>query len=264
MAKNSFILYHNYREQLEDLTDEQVGKLFRAIFDYEIDDTLPEFTDKELKIAFKFIKVHLDNDREKYAEMCEKQKRNIQKRWNKNNTNDTNVYGGIPKIPEYTKHTDNDNVNDNDSDNDNVNVNDINIKEKIYKKEKYSIADIKKVCGQVSPVLLVRHNEDNNADYRLGVIHKELMQYMSLEEIEKLLLHANQTYIVQPKYSNLDLVWVLNNSKKVLQAEPITDIQREEKEEPEYTVDGDYLIFKNGQRVHKGTYEGWKAASKGN
>lgn len=39
--------------------------------------------------------------------------------------------------------------------------------------------------------------------------------------------------------------------------------RQEEKDEPEYTVDGDYYIFKNGQRVHKGTYEGWVRASKG-
>ena len=51
MAKNSFVLYHNYRETLEDLTDEQVGKLFRALFDYEIDKAEPNFTG-ELKIAF--------------------------------------------------------------------------------------------------------------------------------------------------------------------------------------------------------------------
>ena len=37
MAKNSFVIYHHYRETLEDLTDEQVGILMRAIFDYEID-----------------------------------------------------------------------------------------------------------------------------------------------------------------------------------------------------------------------------------
>lgn len=257
MAKNSFVLYYNYEEQLEDLTDEQVGKLLRALFQYEIHDTLPEFADKELKVAFKFIKVHLDNDREKYKDTCEKRKQNIQKRWDTKNTNDTNVYDSILKIQKYTKHTDNDNVNDNDNDNDSVNVNDITKKEKIYKKERYSIVDIKKVCGQVSPVLLARHNEDNNADYKLGVIHKELVQYMSLEEIESLLLHANQTYIVQPKYSNLDLVWVLNNSKKVYQAEPITDIQREEKEDAEYRVDGEYLVFKNGSKVLRANYEAW-------
>ena len=97
MAKNSFILYHNYREQLEDLTDEQVGKLFSAIFDYEIDDTVPEFTDKELKIVFKFIKPILDSDKEKYEKTCKKNKENIKKRWNKKNINNTNVYGGIQK-----------------------------------------------------------------------------------------------------------------------------------------------------------------------
>ena len=83
MAKNSFVIHHDLREKIEDLNNEQIGELFKAILDYEIDGTLPLFTDKELKIAFKFIKVGLDIDREKYQETCEKRKQNIQKRWDK-------------------------------------------------------------------------------------------------------------------------------------------------------------------------------------
>ena len=110
MAKNSFVIYHNYRDTLEDLTDEQVGKLFRAIFDYEIDEKEPNFNG-ELKIAFRFIKKDLDLNNDKYESICERNRKNGQK-------------GGAPKgnqnarkQPKQPKQPDNDNEYDNDYDN---------------------------------------------------------------------------------------------------------------------------------------------------
>lgn len=109
MAKNSFVLYHNYRETLEDLTDEQVGTLFRAIFDYEIERKEPNF-DGELKIAFKFIKKDLDVNLEKYENICKRNRQNGQN-------------GGAPvgnqnarKQPKQPKQADNDNEYDNEDD----------------------------------------------------------------------------------------------------------------------------------------------------
>ena len=111
MTKNSFVIYHNYRDTLEDLTDEQVGKLFRAIFDYEIDKKEPNFNG-ELKIAFRFIKKDLDLNNDKYESICERNRKNGQK-------------GGAPKgnqnarkQPKQPKQPDNDNEYDNDYDND--------------------------------------------------------------------------------------------------------------------------------------------------
>ena len=113
MAKNSFVIYHNYRETLEDLTDEQVGKLFRAIFDYEIDKKEPNFNG-ELKIAFRFIKKDLDLNNDKYESICERNRKNGQN-------------GGAPKgnqnarkQPKQPKQPDNDNDNDNDNEYDNI------------------------------------------------------------------------------------------------------------------------------------------------
>ena len=74
MAKNSFIVYYDWREKFEDLSDKQWGMLIKAILDYEIDSTMPEFTDSGLKIAFKIAKVSLDENRGKYQEICEKRK----------------------------------------------------------------------------------------------------------------------------------------------------------------------------------------------
>lgn len=111
MAKNSFVLYHNYREILTDLTDEQLGKLFRALFDYEIDRTEPKFSG-ELKIAFGFIKKDLDINLVKYDNICKRNRENGQN-------------GGAPignqnarKQPKQPKQPDNDNDNEYDNEND--------------------------------------------------------------------------------------------------------------------------------------------------
>lgn len=111
MAKNSFVIYYNYRETLEDLTDEQVGQLFRAIFDYEIDRTEPKFSGV-LNVAFKFIKKDLDINLTKYENICNRNRKNGQN-------------GGAPvgnqnarKQPKQPKQPDNDNVYDNDNEDD--------------------------------------------------------------------------------------------------------------------------------------------------
>ena len=70
MMKNSFLFYYEYREILEDLSNEEIGILLRAILDYEIDSIEPNFTGL-LKMAFKVIKGNLDRDREKYDKRCE-------------------------------------------------------------------------------------------------------------------------------------------------------------------------------------------------
>lgn len=251
MAKNSFVLYYNYEEQLEDLTDEQVGKLLRALFQYEIHDTLPEFADKELKIAFKFIKVHLDNDREKYVKMCEKQKSNIQKRWNKNNTNDTNVYSGIPKIPVYTKHTDNDNVNDNDTDIDNKKK---RVKEKgetsspapLGQKQQYTALVEASTLSTKMQEQLLEWLEYKKWKYtEMGI--KSLLTTVS-KNVDKYGESAVCAVIVE-SMGNMwqGICWDKLGRKGI----------QEQKEEAEYRVDGEYLVFKNGNRVLRANWEAW-------
>lgn len=123
MAKNSFVIYHNYRETLEDLTDEQVGILMRAIFDYEIDGIEPTF-DGELKIAFKFIKKDLDFNSSKYESICERNRTNGAKGGRPKNPKNPNGFSKTQDNPEKPKKADNDNDNEYDNeyeyDNDNI------------------------------------------------------------------------------------------------------------------------------------------------
>lgn len=113
MAKNSFVIYHNYRDTLEDLTNEQVGELFRAIFDYEIDKKEPNFNG-ELKIAFRFIKKDLDLNSDKYESICERNRMNGLKGGRPKNPKNPNGFSKTQDNPEKPKKADNDNDYDNE------------------------------------------------------------------------------------------------------------------------------------------------------
>ena len=75
MSKNSFLIYLDYEEQFNLLSNEELGQLMRAIMQYEKTGKEAELNGM-LKMAFSFIKTQLDKDREKYNEVCEKNKRN--------------------------------------------------------------------------------------------------------------------------------------------------------------------------------------------
>lgn len=94
MEKSSFLIYLDYQEQFELLTDEQAGQLIKAIIKYEKTGEITKL-DGMTKMAFSFIKQQLDRDSEKWKE--EKQKRSeagkkgMANRWKNNNDNNNNV-----------------------------------------------------------------------------------------------------------------------------------------------------------------------------
>ncbi|MFR8116871.1 MAG: DUF6291 domain-containing protein [Clostridia bacterium] len=78
MDKASFLIYLDYQEQFELLSDEQAGQLIKAIIKYEKTGEITEL-DGMVKMAFSFIKTQLDRDREKYQAKCEKNRENAKK-----------------------------------------------------------------------------------------------------------------------------------------------------------------------------------------
>ena len=85
MENNSFILYTNYFDILKDLSDSDLGIMFRAILSYKTTGSyeLPS----HLQLAFKFLKNQLDIDNEKWLKTKEKRsqagKKGNEKRWGK-------------------------------------------------------------------------------------------------------------------------------------------------------------------------------------
>ena len=103
--KKSFILYADYIKHIRRLSDEDAGRLFKAIFDYVNEGKLPDL-DGMAAMAFSFIANQLDTDLQKYEETCKKRSENIKKRWemakasqkaaeNTSDTKDTNEYNCI-------------------------------------------------------------------------------------------------------------------------------------------------------------------------
>lgn len=117
MAKDSFILYLEQKQIFEMLTNEEAGQLIKAIFEYEDTGQIVNL-DRSLQIAFLPIKSALDRNKEKYENVVKRNKRNIEKRWKKENTKNTTGKKGIQK---NTKNTDNEHDNDNERDNENDN-----------------------------------------------------------------------------------------------------------------------------------------------
>ena len=79
--KNGFILYNDIVHTVEELSDEQAGKLFKHILRY-VNDKNPITEDVLIKIAFEPIKQSLKRDLVKYENIRTKNKENALKRWN--------------------------------------------------------------------------------------------------------------------------------------------------------------------------------------
>lgn len=76
--KSSFLIYHEYREALELLTDEQRGQLLMALIDYSEAGKLPKL-DGVAMMAFTFIRSQMDRDLEKYNNRCKTSRENGKK-----------------------------------------------------------------------------------------------------------------------------------------------------------------------------------------
>lgn len=126
---DSFILYTSYYAIIEGLTDEQLGKLMRAIFIYARDGEVINL-EPTLRMAFAFIKDDMERNQAKYNEKREKLRANAQKRWQKKQL-DANAEEPQQKHAKAYKSMQldtnaeialhNDNVYDNEYVNDNVN-----------------------------------------------------------------------------------------------------------------------------------------------
>ena len=116
-SKKGVVMYYDILEQLEDFTDEQFGKITRAIINYDKTGEIPEFDDSSLKVAFKILKPTLDRNKQEYEAICAKRR-------------EAGSLGGKQKVANASKCYQNvanlaDNDNDNDIDKENDIENDI-------------------------------------------------------------------------------------------------------------------------------------------
>ena len=70
MGKESFVMYKKFYKPVSGLSDEQLGRLFRVIFKYQIDGDVT--VEKDIEIAFEFFKNQFDIDDIKYQAIVER------------------------------------------------------------------------------------------------------------------------------------------------------------------------------------------------
>lgn len=106
-----FPCFHSYRRRTKNLTDQEVGRLFRALLEYSETGEAPELTGRE-SIAFDFIADDIDRARERYDDSCRKNAENVKKRWSKEDTTEyeriqshENDTGEYDRIRPHTKDT---------------------------------------------------------------------------------------------------------------------------------------------------------------
>lgn len=211
MEKDSFILYNSFYEPIKALKNEQLGKLFRAIFNYTINGEITQ--DNEIIVAFMFIKNQIDLDSKKWEEQKKKRseagKKGMASRWNNNDNNvikkNNNVKNAITNI------TDNVNVNEN------VNVN-VNNNKHIY-------GEYKHVRLKDSEYEKLKNDFDN---------YEELIKYLD-EYIEMKGYKAKSHYLAIRKWV-VDAVNEKNKKEnnvpiwfnKDIKSQEITKIEKEE------------------------------------
>jgi hypothetical protein len=108
MKKESFIIYKSFYQPIRNLQDQQLGALFRALFEYQIEEKEPNW-ESDISMAFQFFKNQFSLDQIKYEKVVERNQMNGKKGGRPTTQgNPNNPMGSSkPKQP--------DNVNDNDN-----------------------------------------------------------------------------------------------------------------------------------------------------
>ena len=113
MKRDSFIFYRSFMEALEDLTDKQYAKVFRAITKFAFNGEETELTGVE-KVIFSLIKPQLIANQKRYENGCKGGRKPSE-----DNQNETKTKPNDNQNESTLKPNENDNVNDNVNDNDN-------------------------------------------------------------------------------------------------------------------------------------------------
>ena len=91
---NTILLFTEHREAIDYLSDEDAGKLIKALFAYVDESKLPDFNGPMMSL-FTVIRTQIDRSHEAYKAKCEKNSANAKKRF-ANHSVSTNASSGNP------------------------------------------------------------------------------------------------------------------------------------------------------------------------
>lgn len=244
--KKAFLLYHDYYPNIKELTDNQLGKLLRAIFHHELN--LEEVAlDPETRMAFNFMAADLKRNAERYEDSVRKKseagKKGMEKRWRKEDigiisvdNRDNNVIGVNNKdnndISEITEITVNDNeavvVNDSDDaadaeidDNPETNVNseaDDEVSQQIV--ELYN-----SICTNLNSMKHI------TSDRKTKILN--LLTKYSVDEIKTVFQKTNESIFLNDRDWKVTIDWILKeeNFVKILEGKFDNTAKQLEKQE---------------------------------
>ena len=137
--KNSFVLYKMWSPMIAAMTDNDAGRILKAVYAYQVSgESLPD--GDPLYPVFAMIRQQFQQDDQRYEETCKRNRENVNKRWNRNDgiQNDTTVYDRIRTNTNYT---------DSDSDSDS----DKTLKDKKKKNRRFSppsLSEVQAYCDE--------------------------------------------------------------------------------------------------------------------
>ena len=171
MNKRSFIMYQEWATLIRGLPKDKAGELIQAICSYKLDAEY-NIEDITVKAVFDMIKVQLDADADKYAEVCRKRAENGKKggvaKANNNQQTLPNATKSKQMLANATKSKQKLADNDNDNDNDN------------NKKNKGTRTSDKLVFGEYKHVRLTVEQYD-----KLGVDLGESMRDACIKRLDE-------------------------------------------------------------------------------
>ncbi|MBE6773080.1 MAG: hypothetical protein E7544_02530 [Ruminococcaceae bacterium] len=129
MDINALLIHKDHYDAIRLLNDEEAGIILKAIFEYFISGTEPEFEDRALNILFLQLKKFCDTNRKRYEEVCKKKSENARKRWDaykktgQDQSMQMHAAEGKEKENEISNSSEKENPNENPNENTNENTN---------------------------------------------------------------------------------------------------------------------------------------------
>lgn len=113
MGKESFLIYKSFYKPISRLSDKQLGRLFRAIFQYQLGEVVT--IEGDIEMAFEFFKSQFELDENKYQSIVERNRENGRKAAiKKEKKEEPKQPNGCEWVPNNPVAADNDNDKDND------------------------------------------------------------------------------------------------------------------------------------------------------
>lgn len=122
--RKSFIIYTDYSDFLQDLDNDEVAEIFRAMLNYAAGGEPAEFSDRHVRAVFRMIRNQMDRDNEKYIDICRKRREAGKKSAESRRSAKSANAEAAEQISANSTDNDNENVTDTENETDNENVTD--------------------------------------------------------------------------------------------------------------------------------------------